>query len=225
MNTQDSITVYTLCYTMVFVAAWISSCNKSSRLFNAKGEAASNATDLLGLHVAGIFWLGLVPAPLFRQVALNILPLNGAPAFLWTCCFLIAFMLAVFTGMKAGRCVHIRYSSSSVLSDKFLVVYFTVRILYLAAYELFFRGVLLFGLAAEYGVITALIISTALTVLLHVFTNKKEMLGCIPFAIVLGCLCISSNAVWPAMVIHIALSLSYEIPPVKHFFTRLKLSK
>lgn len=225
MNNLDTTTVYALCFSMVFVVTWTGNLNKSNRLFNTNGEAALNGVNLLWLHVAGIFWLGLVPIPLFKQFGIHMLPVNGFPSFLWTCLFLIAFVLAVFTGMSNGRCIHIRKSTKPVLSDIFIRFYFPVRIVYLAAYELFFRGVLLFGIASRYGPASAIIISTSLTVLLHVFTNKKEMLGCIPFGIILCGLCISSNAVWPAIVLHITLSLSYELPPVIHFFTRLKLSK
>jgi len=225
MNNLDTIAVYALCYSMVFVATWIGSRNKSNRLFYANGESASSPGTLLGLHFAGIFWLGLVPSPFFKQAGINLLPVNGLPSFLWICCFIIAFISTVLTGTKAARNIHIRRSSTSVLPDKWMAFYFPVRVVFLAAYEFFFRGILLFGLAEVYGVITAILISTALTVLLHVFTSKKEMLGCVPFGIVLGVLCISSNAVWPAVILHISLSLSYEIPPVNHFFTRLKPGK
>ncbi len=224
MNNQDTIPVYALCYSMIFVVTWMGSRNKSNRLFHANGEAASSAANLLGLHVAGIFWLGLIPSPLLKQEGVSILSVNEAPGFLWICCFITTLILTVITGMKAGRYIHIS-SSKPVLSDTWMSIYFPVRILFLAAYELFFRGVVLFGIAAKAGFVAAIFISTTLTVLLHVFTGKKEMLGCVPFGIVLCALCISRHAVWPAILLHIALSLSYEIPPINHFFTRLKPSK
>ena len=57
MNHSASILIYAGCFTMDFVATWISKHNKSNRLFDAQGVLASNSSSLLGLHVAGIYWL------------------------------------------------------------------------------------------------------------------------------------------------------------------------
>ena len=76
-----------------------------------------------------------------------------------------------------------------------------------------------------FGLIPAIALSTGLTVLIHVFTNKKEMWGCIPFGIILCGCSVVFNAVWPAIVLHLALSLSYELPPSYQFLKPVKLIK
>ena len=134
-------------------------------------------------------------------------------------------MLITLTGFRKGRQIRIKYENRSVSSNVFVSYYFPVRILFLCAYELFFRGFLLFDCIRWFGILPAIIITTGLTVLIHVFTNKKEMWACIPFGIILCSCCITIHSVWQAIVLHLALSLAYEIPPVNQFLNQLKLIK
>jgi membrane protease YdiL (CAAX protease family) len=53
--------------------------------------------------------------------------------------------------------------------------------------------------------------------LLHAPAGKKEMIACIPFGAILCGVCIWVNAVWPAMLLHVALSMTYEINLVQKF--------
>lgn len=225
MNSTVILLVFTLCFGMAFLAAWISIREKSNRLFNSDGEPASSSVKLLGAHIAGIFWLGLVPLFLFTQTAIPLLTGAEFPDIYWLISFSVVFVLIALAGNRSGRQVHLRYQNSNLLTGKFVNLYFPVRILFLASYEFFFRGILLFDLNSSLGIYPAILISTGLTVLIHVFHDRREMWGCLPFGIILGALCISIHAVWPAIVLHITLSMFYEIPPVTRFFSQLKPTK
>lgn len=222
MNSTVTILVFTLCFGMAFLAAWISIRGKSNRLFNSAGEPAISSAKLLGSHMAGIFWLGLVPLLLFTQKVIPLFSGTEFPGIYWLLSFSVVFVLIALAGNRSGRQVHIHYQKSNLLTGKFVNLYFPVRILFLAAYEFFFRGILLFELNSWLGTYAAILISTGLTVLIHVFHDRREMWGCLPFGIILGALCISIHALWPAIVLHITLSLFYEIPPVTRFFSQLK---
>ena len=96
--------------------------------------------------------------------------------------------------------------------------YFLVRILFLVAYECWFRGYLLMDCATGMGVLPAIIINTVLYTLLHVFKSRNELLGCIPFGLLLSAICIWMGAAWPAIVLHMALALTYEYKLSSRFF-------
>ncbi len=225
MYSSDALLKYALCYSMMFILTGISKQNKSNRLFDTKGIPAANARKLIGLHVAGIIWLGLVPVTLFKQSFKAILSGSGSPNFSWLLLFVFLLAIIIRTGFRAGRQIHINHENTNASSNKFLNYYFPVRILFLCTYELFFRGLLLFDCIKWFGILSAVILTTGLTVLIHVFTNKKEMWACIPFGILVCTCCIAIQAVWPAIVLHLALSMSYEIPPVNQFLTQLKSIK
>jgi len=222
MTAANTILNYSICYTAIFILTGVSKINKSNRLFNNEGTAAANNRILTALHIAGIVCLGIIPGIFFKQPFNAIIPAGTLPGFLWMLLFSVLLIVVSFAGFRASRHIHIRYKKNNTLSKIFLTGYFTVRILFLCAYELFFRGFLLFDCIKWMGILPAITLTTGLTVLIHVFTNKKEMWACIPFGILLSVLCIAANAVWPAVIIHLALSLSYEIPPVYQFLTQLK---
>jgi len=95
-------------------------------------------------------------------------------------------------------------------------IYFIIRIVFLISYEFFFRGVLLFFFIENNGLILAIIISTSLYVLIHIFDTKAEILGAIPFGIVLCLFSYFTNNIWAAFIIHGTLSGVYEVSMFNH---------
>lgn len=89
--------------------------------------------------------------------------------------------------------------------------YFPIRILFLFAYEFFFRGVIFFSLLQCFDLYTSILITTILYVLIHSFDSRAEILGAIPFGIVLCFLTYFTNSIWIAFSIHMTLSVVYEL--------------
>lgn len=83
-------------------------------------------------------------------------------------------------------------------------------IAYLFAYELMFRGFLLFASVRLIGIWPAIIVNTALYSLVHIPKGNKETLGAIPFGILISYLTIETGTFWLAFFVHIALALSNE---------------
>lgn len=207
---------------MFFIYTGIAKLNQSNRVFDDKGILVKKTKVLIGLQMAGAICLGVFPLLILDKNLSAILFGSNSPGIGWMVLFVILLSIALSAGLNAGKKIIIKYKHPRKVTNKFLMLYFFVRAVFLCAYELFFRGTLLFTSVLFYGVIPAIIISTFLTVLVHVFTNKKEMLSCVPFGILLSCFCISIHAVWPAIVIHLALSFSYEIKPLHNLLSRLK---
>ena len=222
MTSIPIIGQYACYFALFFIYTGIAKLNSSNRVFNNKGILAKKASVLIGLHLTGAICLGLLPFLSFNKNILSVVFGRNFPNLVWACSFALLLWISSSAGLNAGKKMCIKYERFRMVSNKFLVVYFAVRVLFLCAYELFFRGTLLFTCMLAFGVVPAVLISTALTVLIHVFTDKREMLSCVPFGILLSALCITINAVWPAIVIHLALSLAYEIKPLHHLVTRLK---
>lgn len=222
MNTIIIILQYAGCFALFFIYTGIAKLNRSNRVFDNKGILVKKAWILIGLHLTGAVCLGLLPLLNFGQSLITIIFGRNFPSLAWMCSFVLVLFITASAGLTAGKRICIRYERMRKVSNNFLMIYFCVRVLFLCAYELFFRGTLLFTCMLFFGITPAVIITTSLTVIVHIFTNKKEMLSCVPFGVLLSSLCITINAVWPAIVIHLALSFAYEIKPLHHLLTRLK---
>ena len=94
--------------------------------------------------------------------------------------------------------------------------YFPIRILFLFSYEFFFRGVIFFSLLQFFDLYISIFITTILYVLIHSFDTKVEILGAIPFGILLCYLSYITNSIWIAFIIHTTLSGVYELKMFKY---------
>lgn len=93
----------------------------------------------------------------------------------------------------------------------FILAYFLVRIIFICVYENWFRGYLLNDCIFSFGVPVAVVINVCLYSLLHAVNGREEVLACFPFGVLLCSLCIFQNVIWPAIAIHLALTITYEI--------------
>jgi len=225
MNPANTLLIFIGCFSIFFIIKWISKPNRSNKMFDKYGTVSTDTSNLLLLHVSGILWLGMLPIILFRQTFIDLVQNNSTISPGWFLSFLAAVALVTTCSSKASRQVHINNKNIQVLSRRFITNYFMARVLFLCSYELFFRGIFLFECIELLGLFNAIIISTGLTVLIHAFSDKKEMLACIPYGIIACVFCISIHAIWPAIILHLAISLTYEIPHSKQFLTQVKTSK
>ncbi|MCO4823057.1 MAG: CPBP family intramembrane metalloprotease, partial [Flavobacteriaceae bacterium] len=90
-------------------------------------------------------------------------------------------------------------------------LYIFIRFSFLFAYEFFFRGVLLQYFLEFNSLFLAIVFSTILYVLIHIFDDTKEKLGAIPFGVILCLLAYYTKSIWYVFIIHLALSAVYEI--------------
>lgn len=82
--------------------------------------------------------------------------------------------------------------------------------LYTLAYEVMFRGYLLFTCLEEMGLVLAIVINTAIYALVHIPKGWKETVGTFPMGIILCWLTIESGNIWIAVAVHVALAWSSE---------------
>lgn len=213
MHTTN-ITVYLFCYTLFFLFSWISKITNSQRLINDEGIFTSNPGKLIGFHVIGIILFGITPIILLKHSILKVLTSNRILDSSFVFLFILIFILLLTIVYKQSRYASLKkleaYKNSVHLSSSFFILYFIVRTIFLFAYELWFRGFLLFDSITWLGISTAVTMNVFLYVLLHILNSKKEMLACIPFGLLVCFFNILFNAAWPAIILHIGVSLVYE---------------
>ncbi len=101
-------------------------------------------------------------------------------------------------------------NSSRFLPYHLPLSFIFIRTFFLVIYEFFFRGILLFVMIEDLGIIAAVITNLILYVSLH-WSDKKERYSSILMGSLLCVMNIYYQSVWPAVLIHLSLTLGHEI--------------
>ncbi len=228
MQTTHAI-FYIICYVMVFMLSWVSKTNKNQLLFNAEGEITQKPGNLLGIHLIGILWLGLVPMTQLDLSVTTVLFGDKNPEILNLLIFALILPVTAATALKiTNRVIPAGTQSADMfmrLSQSFFSRYFIIRAVYVSVYELWFRGFLLFETINWLGVPSAVLLNVFLYTSLHIYKSKKEMLACIPFGLLLCVLSISFNAAWPAIILHVVFAIVYELNIYRSFLLTIKTTE
>ena len=83
-------------------------------------------------------------------------------------------------------------------------------IAYISAYELIFRGFLLFSCYRAFGMGAAVAINTAIYGLTHIPKRMTEGIGAIVFGVVLCIVTLQTGTIWVSVLTHVVLALSNE---------------
>ncbi len=87
--------------------------------------------------------------------------------------------------------------------------------LYLLGYEFLFRGILLFPLAAHWGVWPAIAVNMALYATIHIPKGWQETIGAIPLGLILCLLTLASGTIWIAFFVHLTMALTNSFASLK----------
>lgn len=180
--------------------------NLQKAIFVTNGLRLLNLKHFFGIVLFGI--LSYIMIPEFRYL---IEPVEIPKLYI-----LIPFMLVLFLSVYVSSAESKKHLNNFEISEQLYglsaaLLYFLVRFVFLLSYEYFFRGVLLFSLLQHNSIILAITYCTILYVLIHIFDSKKEILGAIPFGIILCLFSYFTNSIWYPFLIHMALSAVYEI--------------
>jgi membrane protease YdiL (CAAX protease family) len=80
-------------------------------------------------------------------------------------------------------------------------------VLYYVAWEFYFRGYLLFSLKKDFGALSAVLIQTISSCLIHIGKPEGEILGSIPVGILFGIIALRTRSFWYVFVLHAALGV------------------
>ena len=208
MARQDQIEILAISYTMLFLLCLLAWKMKSENLASPK---VLNGNWLL-LHIrhsGGILIMTGLPV---------LLPVVPVRVFLWpqsvdhlqTLTLMTAALIILMLVIKNREGLTIKKPLYQKGSSFQAILHIFLRSSFLVSYEWFFRGCILFSCIDLFGTIPALIINLVLYALIHSFNGKKEMYGSVPFGLMLCLFTMWYQSVWPAILLHLLLSLSYE---------------
>lgn len=103
------------------------------------------------------------------------------------------------------RYPEMRFSEWTNLRLAVLVIGWTI---YLLGYEFLFRGLLLFSVYYSYGLFVSVSVNLIIYSLVHLPKGKAEMLGAIPFGILLCSLSLLTGSIILPFLLHLSLALS-----------------
>jgi membrane protease YdiL (CAAX protease family) len=173
---------------------------------------------LIARHLVNAIVLGIAVACsviLLNHNGIGLLPGSDITWLLIGALAALAAFLSGFFAAKGKQLLSVAIANYSLVNT-----YFFVRALFLIVYEFFFRGVLLQALLGVVNMEWAIAINIILYAIAHAFSNKKELIGSIPFGLLLCLVTIKLQSVWPAIIIHLALSFSYETR-ISYLYSRL----
>ena len=209
VNTSHLYYLLAISFLVYFIIGYIYKLinvnNIEKSLLTEKGLLLINLRHILGIVLFGMMFFLLLPN--YRGLITTIeIPGLNILLFLSTVVIISAFI----SYYSAKKILKKKIEKSRYHIDQGWI-YFTIRILFLLSYEFFFRGVLFFSLLEVNDIFIAILVCTFLYVLIHAFDSRAEIIGAIPFGIILCLFSYFTNSIWPAFIIHITLSGVYEV--------------
>lgn len=206
--------------TFGFIAYWfISQSEKSKAFFEKKYPHQTDKQHLywvLFQRYTGFIFLGVFPSLLmFLGSEGNFLANYGLKfpqnieTFYWIIGLVaIVIPLNFWNAKKADNLAVYPQIRLSVWTKKIFFQEYSSWIAYLLAYELLFRGFLLFATYRVAGAWVAIWLNVAIYAIAHIPKGQKEAVGAIPLGLLLSYLTLKTGDIWIALIVHIALALS-----------------
>ncbi len=219
LSENEKTAVWALaCVTLGFVAYWfISQSVFLEKIFEKKYQPREKAIYwVVFQRFVGAFFLGIFPiivmsfgAKFFPNQYGDVLPTSSNTW--WWILGLSALILPLnyFNAKKTDNLeMYPQIRAKEWTISTFLWEYGT-WVLYLYAYELLFRGILLFAIwRATQMVWLSIAVNVAIYAIAHIPKGQKEAIGAIPLGAVLSYLTLAEGNIWIAVIVHIVLALS-----------------
>ena len=161
-------------------------------------------------HIIGVVVFGLVNILIFPDMYFLINKLSIPDVKILTSLIVIC-LLCAFLSRKAFNNLNYQSFTGLHASGNDMIGYLVLRLVFLWAYEFFFRGVIFYGFLNMVNLWLAIVFTTILYMFIHLFDSKQEIFGAIPLGIVLCLFTYYTGSIWYAFIIHSTLSMTYEI--------------
>ena len=196
-----------LAYFMLFVLCWVSTLNSSNSIQDVlRGEGSFVHINLkhfisILIIVVLFFWhldhdLSVTsPFIMINRYLIWIVPVPVILVLYISLCSKIPGINEKLNPYSNSQCIF----------------YILLRIIYLVSYEIFFRNLLLNSLVHSFNIPVAIITSSLLYCLIHAINRRIEFLLSLPFGILLAWLTIETLSIYPAIILHLLLSVPFEL--------------
>lgn len=205
--------------TLGFILFWFT--GKSEKLLRYLvgrfGTERGQARHVFIKRVVGILSFGVIPACiLFAKFGLTWADYGVSARFspaAWYWTLGLSVILIFMTARSTRSADHLSQYPEirTIVWSRSLLIWSALSWMgYLVAYELMFRGLLLFSCARAFGAWPAIVINTAIYALVHVPKSAKEGIGAIPLGLLLCIITFQTQTIWVALLVHWVLSLANE---------------
>ncbi|SEQ05509.1 CAAX protease self-immunity [Hyunsoonleella jejuensis] len=214
ISVESKWTIIAIVFFTYFLVSWVYKrlevVNLEKALLIRNGLRLLNLKHSLGIVLFGVLFYIIFPE--LRDLITNI----EVPRLELLLSFVVLTILsAMISRISVKRIIQTEGGNSHYkFSNAWL--YFIIRFVFLFCYEFFFRGVLLFSLLEYFNPTYAITLSVIAYLVIHLFDSKKEIIGAIPFGIVLCILAYQTQSIWYVFTMHLALSAVYEISIFYH---------
>ena len=221
METYFQIAALLACYGLLFIlTSWVS--RKGSESLLSVHQQKGNWQHLHVRHAGGIIIMAILPAMTLTELPIDLLALPNQISWAQVIAFNILVALLVNIGIKnRPRSIDGINDETEYIANTNLHI--ALRSIFLVSYEWFFRGVLLFGCMKITDTGRAILINLVLYAFIHGVNGKREVLGSIPLGLLFCALTIWCHSVWPAVFLHLVLSLSYESSLLSSYLKKSKI--
>ena len=224
MQAAISISTITICFIAYYFT--IHSEKIHQYFVNLHGPEKAKSTWIMSQRIIGAFFFGLVPIAIVllsnsKLEEIGLTMRSESPIWGWIAGpGLVCVLVNYFASQKSD---HLEmYPQPWSLS---LLFYSSATlVLYTLAYEIMFRGYLLFTCSKELGATLAIVINTSIYALVHIPKGWKETVGAIPMGVILCWLTLQSGNIWIAVFVHVALALSSEWFSIGHHRRRVHVA-
>jgi len=194
----------------------ITSVIRKSRNLEEVLNSTGNMDSLINKNLIGISVL--VPAVVFSMILNDSFHPGTLPSgnIDWFAVWFISIVAVVFFAFLLEEKSVITNQFYSKFFPEPIRFYLFSRCLFLIAYEFFFRGVMFENIKEVAGIEWSIILNIVAYSAVQIYSSKKEIIGTIPFGLLLCLLTIKLQSVWPAVTVHLALTLSYEMRLIKY---------
>ncbi|MBC3757223.1 CPBP family intramembrane metalloprotease [Hyunsoonleella sp. SJ7] len=214
MSSQTIWVIIGVVFLTYFAVSWVYKglgvVNLEKALFKSDGLRLLNLQHALGIVLFGVLFYLLMPQ--YRHL-IGVIEMPSIQILIPYIALLA--LCAWISRTSASSANHFNEKQSHYNSSDGWV-YFSLRFVFLLCYEFFFRGVLLLALIEQFGLIQGIGYCTFAYLIIHLFDSKKEIIGTIPFGIVLCILTYETQYVWYAFLMHLVLSAVYELSIFHH---------
>ncbi len=209
-----------LCYTL-FHLGMVSPRLRAWLVLRAGAERDPGRASLLEVLVLkramGVFWLGLVPLTVAALADTHPGGLTAMGLTLAGATDSLAMAGATLVVLLPGVWLNARRPwfwtpypeiRHDVWTPRLMALNALTWAAYLLAYELFFRGWLLFALEPGFGRWPAIAVMTALYVAVHLPKNPAEALGSLPLGVLFGATALWTGSILGPFVVHVVMAVA-----------------
>jgi len=174
-------------------------------------------------RIIGMLLFGFVPVVLITILLPTTLHDYGtlladpAETLLWVLLFAsVVIPIILIRGKSASNLAAYPQIRSKKWNFNIIVLSSLTWVGYLACYELFFRGFLLFSSQRAFGTVPAVVINILIYAIAHIPKGKFESIGAIPLGFVLCYITIKTGSIWFAFLAHSIMALTNEWVALYH---------